>query len=256
MKATGTFFGIGVGPGQPGLLPVVAWEALQSCGRIFVPRATSQEGSTAKACLPAHTLPEDRFEEVEFDMATDHNALLSRYTKMAERIAHALREGVNVAYLTLGDSMTYSTFNYTLQAVRLACPEAPWKVFPGVSSYAALAAATGFSLGEGKQRVLILPCPDSMHELAAALRQNDVTVLMKIGRRLPEVLALLRQLGLARDAVFGARLGMPEQFLAAGTDVLGAPPSCGYLSTMLVRNPHPSSLVPESRLSPLSPLPL
>ena len=242
MNITGTFYGIGVGPGQPGLIPVAAWEALQHCERIFVPRASSQDGSTAKACLPQNSIPPERFEEVEFDMATEHDALLERYGALAARMTAWLRRGANIAYLTLGDSMTFSTLNYTLHALRAACPEASCKVFPGVPSYAALAAATGFALGEGKQRVLILPCPDSMRELESALRQHDITVLMKIGKRLPEVLALLEKLGLANESVFGARLGMANEFVATGASTLSASPACGYLSTLMVRNPTPLPL--------------
>ena len=241
-EKTGTFYGLGVGPGEQGLLPVLAWEALQKCGAIFVPRATSQEGSTAKGCLPEHTLPEERFHEVEFDMSTDHGALLARYTTMAEQIAAHLRAGQDVAYLTLGDSMTYSTFNYTLRAVRATCPEAPWRVFPGVSSYAALSAATGFPLGEGKERVLILPCPESMETLERALARHDITVLMKIGRRLPEVLSLLDRMHLTEQAAFGGRVGMPDAVCQLGIEgLLSAPPS-GYLSTMLIRNTAPLPL--------------
>jgi precorrin-2/cobalt-factor-2 C20-methyltransferase len=242
MKHTGTFFGIGVGPGEQGLLPVLAWNALQKCDAIFVPRATSQEGSTAKNCLPPHADLEGRFHEVEFDMSTDHKSLLKRYTTMAGRITELLRAGRDVAYLTLGDSMTYSTFNYTLRAVRNACPEADWRVFPGISSYAALAAATGFPLGEGKERVLILPCPESMDALERALIQHDITVLMKIGRRLPDVLALLERMNLAGEAAFGGRVGMPDGLCQLGIQgLLNAPPS-GYLSTMLIRNPTPLPL--------------
>jgi precorrin-2/cobalt-factor-2 C20-methyltransferase len=242
MNGSGAFYGIGVGPGERGLLPVLAWEVLQHCGAIFVPRATSQDASTAKACLPENAIPEERFYEVEFDMSTDHAALLERYTTMAAQIAAHLRAGRDVAYLTLGDSMTYSTFNYTLRAVREACPEAPWRVFPGVSSYAALAAATGFPLGEGKERVLILPCPEGMDVLERALERHDITVLMKIGRRLPAVLSLLERMGLAEGAAFGGRVGMPDSLCQLGiTNLLNTPPS-GYLSTMLIRNPAPLPL--------------
>lgn len=242
MSATGTFFGIGVGPGEPGLLPVLAWQTLQQCSAIFVPRATSQEVSTAKGCLPAHDIPDERFHEVEFDMSLEHDALLARYTKMAHRIAQLLRFGGDVAYLTLGDSMTYSTFNYTLRAVQSACPEAACRVFPGISSYAALAAATGFPLGEGKERVLILPCPDSVEALERALQQHDITVLMKIGRRLPEVLSLLNRMHLSETSAFGARLGMPDALCQLGLGGLLEQTPSGYLSTMLIRNPSPLPL--------------
>lgn len=242
MSSTGTFYGIGVGPGERGLIPVLAWEALQRCAVIYIPRATSQEASTAKACLPEHTIPEERFEEVEFDMATEHAALLGRYEKMSAAIAARLRSGADVAYLTLGDAMTFSTLNYTLRAVREACPEAPVRIFPGITSYAALAAQSGFPLGEGKERVLILPCPDSMDELASALRRHDITVLMKVGRRLKPVLELLQTMGLSSHAVFGGRVGMPDAVCQSGLDgLLNAPPS-GYLSTLLIRNPDPMPL--------------
>ena len=242
MTALGTFYGLGVGPGEPGLLPVAAWEVVQMCDAIFVPRATSQEASTAKQCLPKHNIAAERFHEVEFDMSRDHRALESRYTAMAAEIAVLLRQGKSVAYLTLGDSMTYSTFNYALRAVRAICPEAPWKVFPGVTSFAALAAATGQTLGEGKERVQILPCPEDMDVLARVIGFNHLVVLMKVGHRLPGVLALLQRMNLLEYCVLGSRVGMPDEVLVA--DLRGAlhqQPS-GYLSTLLIRNPTPSIL--------------
>jgi precorrin-2/cobalt-factor-2 C20-methyltransferase len=239
MTAIGTFYGIGVGPGEQGLLPVLAWERLQHCQVIYVPRATSKEVSTARGCLPTNTLPEERFVEIEFDMSRDHAVLLARYTAMADSIAAHLRAGRDVAYLTLGDTMTYSTFNYTLQAVRKSCPEALWRVFPGISSYAALAAATGFSLGEGKERVQILPCPETPDELEFFIRCNDIVVLMKVGKRLPMVLKVLQKLGLVHDSAFGSRIGMPDGVCFQDLTPLLEAPHSGYLSTMLIRNPDP-----------------
>jgi len=242
MTQTGTFYGMGVGPGEPGLIPVVAWAALLQCDAIFVPRATSQDTSTAMQCLPPHEIPEERFHEVEFDMSRDHGALEERYNTMASTIAGLLRAGKTVAYLTLGDSMTYSTFNYALRAVRAACPEAPWKVFPGVTSFAALAAAAGQSLGEGKERVQILPCPEDLDVLARTIERNDLVVLMKVGHRLPGVLQLLLQMGLLEYCTYGGRVGMPDQILTTDLrSLLNQQPS-GYLSTLLIRNPEPRIL--------------
>lgn len=239
MNPTGTFYGIGIGPGEPGMLPVVAWERLLLCGAIFVPRATSQEASTARMCLPPNTIPEERFHEVEFDMSKDHDVLLVRYRGMAASIAAILCKGVDVAYLTLGDTMTYSTFNYTLRALTSVYPQAKWKIFPGVTSYAALAAATGFALGEGKERVQILPCPEEMKILETVVRCNDVVVLMKIGHRLPSVLELLGTLGLLDHSAFGSRVGMKDEICLRDLTPLLSGLHSGYLSTLLIRNPNP-----------------
>ena len=242
MTPLGTFYGIGVGPGEIGLIPVAAWEIVQKCDAIFVPRATSQDASTAKQCLPKNNIAADRFHEIEFDMSCDHSALESRYTAMAATIAELLRRGKSVAYLTLGDSMTYSTFNYALRAVRAVCPEAPWKVFPGVTSFAALAAATGQTLGERKERVQILPCPEDMEVLSRVICSNHLVVLMKVGHRLPGVLTLLQRMDLLSHSVLGSRVGMPDEALLTDLGgIIGKQPS-GYLATLLIRNPEPTIL--------------
>ena len=80
-----------------------------------------------------------------------------------------MRAGKDIAYLTIGDPFTYSTYTYTLAALKDCLPELRHRTYPGVTSYCAVAAATEFPLGEGKERVLILPCPDHLPELRAAI---------------------------------------------------------------------------------------
>jgi Precorrin-2 methylase len=112
------FFGIGVGPGEPGLIPVLAWDTLKKCHVIFVPRARTMNHSVARGCLPTDEIPQHRFREIEFAMETDRSVLSARYTEIAETIAVELRAGRDVAYLTLGDPSTYSTYTYTLSVLQ------------------------------------------------------------------------------------------------------------------------------------------
>ena len=49
--------------------------------------------------------------------------------------------------------------------------------FPGVTSFAATASALSWPLGEGKERMLILPCPDDMAALEADIASHDIVVL-------------------------------------------------------------------------------
>jgi precorrin-2/cobalt-factor-2 C20-methyltransferase len=241
MDRAGTFFGIGVGPGERGLIPLVAWEALQRCEVIFVPRAESMNSSVARNCLPPHALPEDRFREIEFRMDPDRTVLRGRYAALAQQIASELRAGRNVAYLTIGDPLTYSTYSYTLTALLDCLPNLEHRTFPGVTSYSALAAATDWPLAEGKERVLILPCPDEPEALRRAIAENDVVVLMKIGARLPIVLTLLREMDIVEHCAFGRRVGMQEQAIYRDVrELVPAPAGNGYLATMLIRKTPPS----------------
>jgi precorrin-2/cobalt-factor-2 C20-methyltransferase len=240
MENLGTFYGVGVGPGEPGLITLAAWETLQRCDVIFTPRAQSAAVSTARNCLPPHAIPDERFREIEFRMDPDREILRRHYTLLAEQIAVELCAGRNAGYLTLGDPFTYSTYGYTLAALRDCLPQLRYRTFPGITSYCALAAATDWPLGEGKERVLILPCPESMVELHRAIEENDTVVLMKIGGRLPAVLGLLRQLGIAEHCAFGRHVGMQKEFIARQAHKLeSAPENHGYFVTMLIRKTPP-----------------
>lgn len=234
----GTLIGVGTGPGGAGLIPVAAWGAVQSADWIYLPRARGALGSVATLGLPGG-IDAARIVEVEFDMSVDHDGLLGRYDVLAEDIVRRIRGGADVAYLTLGDTSTYSTFNYALQAVRRLMPEIRTRVFPGVTSYAALAAATGFSLGEKKERVLILPCPETPEELRQHVTAHHVVVVMKMGGRLPWVLEVLRGEGLLEHAYLGSRVGMDGEAVVRGHEVsVGDGSRLGYFSTLLVRNVH------------------
>ena len=73
MIRSGKFFGIGVGPGEAGLIPVAAWNTLKKCEVIFVPRAKTMDHSVARRCLPTDEIPDHRFREIEFAMETDRS---------------------------------------------------------------------------------------------------------------------------------------------------------------------------------------
>jgi precorrin-2/cobalt-factor-2 C20-methyltransferase len=235
MRRTGMFFGIGVGPGEPGLIPVTAWNTLKKCDVIFVPRAKTMNHSVARHCLPAEEIPEERFREIEFAMESDRSVLDAHYTELAATIAVELCAGKDVAYLTLGDPSTYSTYTYTLAALRNRIPELRYRTFPGVPSYCAVAAAAGFALGEGKQSILIVPCPAQMPELRSMIETHEIVVLMKIGPRLPAVLKLLHQMGIADRCVFGSHVGMVEAILCPNVAEMHPEKNQGYLSTLLIR---------------------
>jgi precorrin-2/cobalt-factor-2 C20-methyltransferase len=240
-NSLGTFWGIGVGPGPAGYLPLAALEALDRADLVYAPRARGAETSVALQCLDGIALDGAKLREIEFNMDPDRSVLAEHYAGLADAIAVELRAGRNVAYLTIGDSLTYSTYGYVLAALQQRLPDLPQRTFPGITSYAAAASALGWPLGEGKERVLILPCPDTAEELRLDIETHDIVVLMKVGARLPWVLALLREMGIAGLCAFARRIGLPGELLMHGLDHLEASQVTGYLATLLIRrNPRES----------------
>jgi len=235
----GMFWGIGVGPGPAGYLPLAAMQALQKADLIYVPRAKSADTSVALQCLEGVAVAPERLREVEFNMDPDRNVLREHYAQLARDIAVELQAGRSVAYLTIGDTLTYSTYGYILAALKDLLPGFPHRTFPGITSYASAAAALDWPLGVGKERTLILPCPDDPATLQQEIESHDIVVLMKIGARLPWVLALLKEMGIAGHCAFARRIGLDGEVLANDLRELEAGDRdhavSGYLATMLIR---------------------
>ncbi|MBT9100331.1 precorrin-2 C(20)-methyltransferase [Methylovulum psychrotolerans] len=235
MSNLGTFWGIGVGPGPAGYLPLAAVAALQAADIIFAPKATTADSSIAVHCLAGIAIEPSRIREIAFTMDPDRSVLSEHYAALAETIALELQAGHSVAYLTIGDSLTYSTYGYILSALQDILPAAPLHTFPGITSYAATAAALNWPLGEGKERVLILPCPEQADTLRADIASHDIVILMKIGKRLPWVLALLHELGISQYCAFAHRIGLADEILSNDLDTLNTTAATGYLATLLIR---------------------
>lgn len=234
-KPLGQFWGIGVGPGPRGLLPLAAVEALMRADLVYLPRARSSEVSIARQCLAEIDIPEAHLREIEFTMDPDRTVLREHYGSLAAEIGVQLQAGRDVAYVTLGDPMTYSTYGYTLAALKDVIPSVRVTTFPGITSFAAAAAAMGWPIGEGKERVLILPCPDEAEALRHEIETHDVVVLMKVGKRLPMVLQVLGDMGIKEHCALASRIGLPGETLCPDVSALPDDMSLGYLSTLLIR---------------------
>jgi precorrin-2/cobalt-factor-2 C20-methyltransferase len=59
--------------------------------------------------------------------------------------------------------------------------------------------------------------------------------LMKIGKRLPMVLQLLRDMDISGHCALASRIGLPGETLCDDVGSLAGDTTLGYLSTMLIR---------------------
>jgi len=240
--APAMLWGIGVGPGPAGYLPLAALQALQQADLIYAPRARGAGLSVALQCLAGIDIGLERnpgrLREIEFNMDPDRSVLSEHYAQLAQEIAAELRAGRSVAYLTIGDSLTYSTYGYVLAALRDLLPQFPHRTFPGITSYAAAAAALDWSLGTGKERTLILPCPEDAAILRQEIESHDIVVLMKVGARCHGYWNCCNKWVIAQQLRICARIGLDGEMLAhdvSTLDTSGAAAPSGYLATMLIR---------------------
>ena len=231
----GTLYGIGVGPGEPGLITVKGAEILSGCRHVFVPKAREKAESVALRIAGKYVGPEAEVYEVLFPMTEDKHDLKRYWEASARKIAEILSRGEDACFLTLGDTLLYSTYIYLVRALREVLPDANIVTIPGINSFSAAAALTGFPLGESRKPLIVIPAADDLESVRSALEQDGTVVLMKVGKRLQEIIALLEEKGLIRKSVFAARVGMEgERIETDMTKLKEADEKTGYLSVILV----------------------
>jgi precorrin-2/cobalt-factor-2 C20-methyltransferase len=182
----GKLIGIGVGPGDPELLTVKAVKVLEKVQVICAPRSSDKRPSLALSVVqPIIDGREDNYQVMEplFPMIEDKKALKVHWKLAAELITKELKEGCDVAFITLGDPSIYSTFSYVAQIIK--DQGYPVDTIPGISSFTGCAASAGISLGEKDEIIVVLPKVD--HRLEQILGYADTAVIMKTSRH-PELL--------------------------------------------------------------------
>ena len=230
----GKFYGIGLGPGDPGLGTLKAADALRSVKAIYAVASRQSDRSISGRILDA--LPGITAErtELEFTMSKDFGERLARIDEHAALILAGIRRGEDAAFVTIGDPMTYSTCSYLLRALRRMEPELEYEIIPGVNSWSALAAATATALVEDREVLRIIPTavPPEPEKLAAMLQEHGTSVLLKCYRTREELVRLLSQGGYR--VTYGANLGLDDEFVSGDPEEIAARPE-EYLSMLLCR---------------------
>lgn len=230
----GKFYGIGLGPGDPGLVTLKAADALRSVKAIYSVASRQSDRSISGRILDA--LPGITAErtELEFTMSKDFGERLARIDEHAALILAGIRRGEDAAFVTIGDPMTYSTCCYLLRALRRMEPELEYEIIPGVNSWSALAAATATALVEDREVLRIIPTavPPEPEKLAAMLQEHGTSVLLKCYRTREELVRLLSQGGYR--VTYGANLGLDDEFVSSDPEEIAARPE-EYLSMLLCR---------------------
>jgi precorrin-2/cobalt-factor-2 C20-methyltransferase len=244
----GTFFGIGVGPGDPEWITVKAVRVLSTCRHVCVPKSGETTDSVALQIAQGYLRPDAVLHEQSFPMTADPDLLRENWRQAAREVYEILCRGEDCCFLTLGDALLYSTYIYLLRELQAIDPAVQVVTVPGITAFSAAAALTNCPVGEGKQLVTIVPASDDFSQFTQALDRGGAVVLMKVGRRLEKVLDELEARGLLDQAVFVARAGLPGQRIETDVRQLrGLAEQAGYLSILIIQANRPLPGIKEDR---------
>ena len=228
----GIFYGIGVGPGDPELLTLKAINTLKKIDAVIAPKTEKKEGSVALSIAKPYLRDDVEIVYQTFPMVRDFAEDKITFADNKQEILSLLDAGKNVAFLTLGDPMFYSTYIYVFQLLREA--EVKIETIPGVPAFLAISSYIGRELSFGNDIMTVIPATADREKISAALNFSDTTVLMKVYKNFSEVVDMLSAENMLEEAVLVSRAGLDGEKILTDLSAHKAD-KLNYLSTILTR---------------------
>lgn len=230
---TGKLYGIGVGPGDSSLISVKAVEILKDIHMIVTPVSKKGRDSLAYKIARPHLDHEIPMLELEFPMInleSEREVLQQKWQENAIKITEILKEGKNLAFLTLGDPMIYSTYSYLIpylesEGIRPV-------TIPGITSFCASSAALGIPVVQGKETFCTLTQITSLDELEKYMKLFDNIVIMKPSSSRDSINRAIEKYNLSDQVYAVSNCGHENEIKLKGL----LPEEMSYFTIVLMKN--------------------
>ncbi|SCZ68893.1 precorrin-2 C(20)-methyltransferase [Epibacterium ulvae] len=224
----------GLGPGDPDLMSLRSYRAIQGARHVAYFRKAGRKGQART--LVADLLPAGVVEHaMEYPVTTEipfsdpeYNRLLSEfYDQWAETLAE-MAQTEEVVVLCEGDPFLYGSFMHLYTRLQGRCPV---EVIPGITGMSGCWTASGQPITWGDDVLTVAMATLSEDELARRAADTDALVVMKIGRNLPKLRRALERAGRSEDAWLIERGTMPGETVQRLSEISGPVP---YFSIVLI----------------------
>lgn len=230
----GTLYGLGVGPGDPELITVKAFRKLQECPVIAYPKKLKGSKSYAHRIVEMYIQPSEKeMLGLVFPMTKDEETLRVEWAKSVETIYTYLAKGQDVAFVTEGDPMLFSTFIHLMKLMKETHADVPMETVAGISSFNGSANRLGIPLADGDDHVAMIPATENMEDMRRVLETHDAVVFIKVAKVLEDMLDLLEDMNLLYGVHVVTKVTSDEEVIWNVDELRGA--ELNYLSCMVVR---------------------
>ena len=231
----GKLYGVGVGPGATDLITLRAVNILNAVDVLAITKSSDHLQPFAwKVCQPV--VRENPAQEklfLHFPMTKDPDILIPAWNKAFAEIGERLSAGKSVAFITQGDPSVYSTFSYLLEEAGDRWPGIEVQIVPGISSVTSIPAILKTPLADGSERFCVLPATYGIEDLPRLVQEFDSIVLTKVGQVMPQLVDMLKSLGLLEAAKYVSYGDTERQKIVEDLETIKNS-SCDYFSMVVV----------------------
>lgn len=215
---------IGLGPGDPELITLKAYNILRNSKLIFVPYSTGTNRSLSEQILKKVVKAEVKIEYLGFPMKKEVEE--EKLSELGFTICEKLKEYGEGAFVTLGDPTLYSTFFRVKDYIK--CPY-DFELVPGVSSITACASRAKISLALRDEKIAIVTAGDfSIQDVI----NFDTVVIFKANENLKEIVKDLKDAGF-NNIIFTRRCYMEGEEISY--EPMAYIDNKDYFSTIIAR---------------------
>lgn len=224
------FYGIGVGVGDPEEITLKAINILKKLDVVVLPEAKKDEGSVAYEITKQYMKEEIEKVFMEFPMLKSLEERREARKRNAMLIQELLEQGKNVGFLTIGDTMTYSTYIYLLEHL----PEKYLvETVPGISSFVDMASRFNFPLMIGEESLKVVSLNPKM-DIEAEIASADNIVFMKVSRSFERLKQAILATGNQENVIMVSNCGKENQVVAYNIEELEEE-DIPYFTTLILK---------------------
>jgi len=215
----GLFIGVGVGPGDPELLTLKAYRAIQNADVVCYLENESGKSQALDIAIEALKDPikEQVHLGVRFAMSRERVAANLAYDKAIQEIQEQLKLGKTVVFLCEGDPLFFGSFTYLLERLD---KQHDSLVIPGIPAFVAATAELQIPLTVLKQSFAVITGRHDDQKIKAALLAHDAVVIMKAGMERPRLLKLLKETKRFDDANYLEYISRDNQKVISDLNLL------------------------------------
>ncbi len=212
-------YGIGVGPGDPDFITLKAVKILSRVDMVFAASSAKNSHSQAAEIVKPHLKASVPIQILPFPMTRSRQTMEAAWQDNAETVIQELEQGKNVAFITLGDCMTYSTYGYLLRSIRKLAPHIEICSIPGITSYQAAAARINTPLVEGEESMTLLSGIMGGDKFREIRDRTDNVVFLKAYKNAGDIVTALDEAGMAEKSVGVVKCGLEGEQIVRNVNV-------------------------------------
>lgn len=179
---------ISLGPGDPELITLKGWKALQAADIVFCPETEGRNGErTSRAADIVRQLGvgDDHIRRFLLPMSKRREAALQAYDGVYAEARALQDEGLHICIVAEGDAGFYSSVHYVFERLRADGRAA--EHVAGIPAFIAAGALAGLHIASQEQWLTVLPGTATAQELERLIGDGGTIVIMKLSQCADEV---------------------------------------------------------------------